>query len=37
MTTDAGDDVEKRNTPSFFVGLQTLQPLCKSIWRFLRK
>jgi hypothetical protein len=27
----------KRNTPSLLVGFQALQPLWKSLWRFLRK
>jgi hypothetical protein len=27
----------KRNTPPLLVGLQVVQPLWKSVWRFLRK
>jgi hypothetical protein len=27
----------KRNTPPLLVGLQAVQPLWKSVWRFLRK
>jgi hypothetical protein len=27
----------KRNTPTFLVGLQPLQPLWKSVWWLLRK
>jgi hypothetical protein len=27
----------KRNTPPLLIGLQLVQPLWKSVWRFLRK
>jgi hypothetical protein len=29
--------LRKRNTPPLLVGLQAVQPLWKSVWRFFRK
>jgi hypothetical protein len=37
VTANAGEDVEKRNTPPLLVGCKLVQPLWKSVWMFLRK
>ena len=39
MTADAGEDVEKEEHSSIFGGIASklVQPLWKSVWRFLRK
>jgi hypothetical protein len=37
MTVDAGEDVEKRNTPHCWWDSKVVQPLWKSVWQFLRK
>ena len=38
MTADAGEDVEKEEHSSIVGGIASLlQPLWKSVWRFLRK
>ena len=37
MTADAGEDVEKEKHSSTAGGIKLVQPLWKSVWRFLRK
>jgi hypothetical protein len=39
VTAHAGEDVEKEEHSSIVGGIASLynQPLCKSVWRFLRK
>ena len=32
-----GKDVEKGNPPALLVGMQLVQPLWETIWRFLKK